>query len=88
MDANIAQEIETACNCASPPNLHDKTPLAMAGNVVAKRAVGFGEPETVTVGALATGDVEFADVDPDARIVKRGETAYMTPCVELRKRRK
>lgn len=54
---------------------------------MAKPCVGFGEPDTVTVGALAMGEVELADVAPWARMVKRGEIPYMTPCVELRKSR-
>jgi hypothetical protein len=65
------------------------TPFANAGNVVANACVGFGEPLTVTVAALGLGDgwLELG-VTPASRIVKRGEVAYMIPCVTLIKRRK
>lgn len=53
--------------------------------------MGFGAPLTVTVAALESGDGWLALGDTDAegaRIVKRGDVAYMIPCVELMKRRK
>lgn len=70
---------------SSPPNLHVGKLPEITGNVVANGTVGFGDPETVTVAALAIGVVEFAAVEPEERIVNREETAYTTPCVELRK---
>jgi len=51
--------------------------------------VGFGPPLIVTVVALEIGDgcVVFAEEEA-GRIVKRGEVACITPCVELRNMRK
>ena len=49
-------------------------PFALAGNVVANGAVGFGPPDTVTVGAPDNGEAGEAD-EEDARMVKRGDTA-------------
>lgn len=72
----------------SSPNLQACAPDT-AGKVVAKPTVGFGPPDTVTVGAEDAGViVPFVDDDPEARIVNRCETAYVTPCVELRKKTK
>jgi len=67
------------------------TPLDTGGNVVANAFVGFGLPLTVTVGAEPSGDGcdEFAKEELEAlRMVNREEVEYITPCVELRKRRK
>ena len=65
-----------------------RTPLPMAANVVANCCVGFELPLTVTVGADAgDGCVLFGDEDA-GRMVKRGEVACITPCVELMKIRK
>ena len=76
-------------NCAEDSwfRLQARAPFAIAGKVVANSAVGFGEPDMVTVEALAMADVALVAVCPCARMVKRGETPYMTPCVELRKSR-
>lgn len=51
--------------------------------------VGFGEPETVTVGALESGEgcVELGVVFA-GRTVNREEVEYISPWVELMKRRK
>jgi len=77
----------------SPPKTLEplSTPFGSAGNVVTNACVGFGAPLTVTVAALESGDGWLALGDTDAegaRIVKRGDVAYMIPCVELMKRRK
>jgi hypothetical protein len=61
----------------------------MAANVVANGCVGFGLPLTVTVTALeiADGCVLFGELEA-GRMVKRGEVACSTPCVELMNIRK
>ena len=61
------------------------TPFAFGGKVVAKTSVGFGAPETVTVG---TDESVVADEFEDEPIVNLGDEPYMMPEVELRKRRK
>jgi len=65
------------------------TPFGDGGNVVAKARVGFGGPDTVTVGADGFGE----GCEPLAgvlagRMVKREDVEYMIPWVELMKRRK
>ena len=75
--------------CADPSSRHPNAPL-IAGYVVTNCAVGFGAPDTVRVDALeesALALCEESGVDPASRIVKRGEMAYIPPCVELMKRR-
>lgn len=62
-----------------PPDVNAK--------VVAKSAVGFGEPLTVTVAA-PFAELEEPPESEDERIVKRAETAFIAPCVELSRRRK
>jgi hypothetical protein len=75
--------------CSIPTSHLTAAALAIAGNVVANWAVGFGPPLTATVDTLASGEGagEVGVLDA-ARIVKREELAYMTPCVELMKMRK
>jgi len=66
-----------------------RTPFADGGNVVANAMVGFGDPETVTVGDAGSGDgCDPFTVALAARIVNRDEVEYMIPCVEFKKRRK
>jgi hypothetical protein len=52
-----------------------------AANVVANSAVGFGPPETVTVGWPASGfDVPFEeDADEEGRMANCDEEPYSTP---------
>jgi len=71
------------------PYLMAAAAFEAGGNVVANAAVGFGDPLTVTVGALLSGwgCVAFGGV-PAARTVKLDDVLYMRPCVELMKRRK
>jgi len=66
-----------------------RSPLAIAANVVANGSVGFGEPLIVTVVAeeIDFGWVALGD-EVAGRMVKRGEVAYSTPCVELMNMRK
>ena len=59
------------------------TPLAIAGKVVANTAVGFGDPETVTVGTEGTVADELV-VSPMENL---GDVPYITPIVEFMKRR-
>lgn len=75
--------------CSIPTSHLTAAALAIAGNVVANCAVGFGPPLTATVDTLvfAEGAGEVGVLDA-ARIVKRGEVAYRTPIVELMKMRK
>lgn len=51
--------------------------------------MGFGPLVTVTVGAegLGEGCEEFTEEELEA-MVNRAEVEYITPCVELMKRRK
>ena len=88
MQNTTADATATSCMCAPSTALHAgaPTPFADGGNVVANTAVGFGPPETVTVGAPAAGE---AGAEPllASTMEKRCEEAYMTPCVELRKSR-
>ena len=62
------------------------TPFAFGGNVVANTAVGFGPPETVTVGAV--GFAVVLELVPVLPIENFCEEANMLPDVELRKRMK
>ena len=61
----IVPSTATACGNAlsSVCQAGEATPLAEGGKVVAKTWSGFGEPETVTVGALAAaaGTLELGD---------------------------
>jgi hypothetical protein len=60
-----------------------------AGKVVANCAVGLGPPDIETTGALGEGLGCSPEGDePEARIVKRSDVVYVTPCVVLRKMRK
>jgi len=82
--------IKMASNCGVP-TLTDvfQAPLTKAGKVVANCCVGLGEPLMVIVGTLAAGEGGLEEGDAfAARIEKRGEVAYMIPCVELRNIRK
>lgn len=58
---------------------------------MANTAVGFGPPETVTVGALEVSESEVPEEEEEAeeesRMVNRGEMAYIPPCVLLMNRR-
>lgn len=79
-----------ASNCGVPtPTEVFHAPLSKAGKVVANCCVGFGEPLMVIVGTLAAGEGGLEEGEAlGARIEKRGEVAYMSPCVELRNIRK
>jgi len=60
-----------------------------AAKVVENGWVGLGPPLTVTVGTPATGEGGVAEGVADAaRIANWGDVAYITPMVELMKRRK
>ena len=64
--------------------------MLITGKVCKKSAVGFGPPEIVSVDAPPTAALALAELLTDelaSRMVKRGEMAYMPPCVELMKRR-
>lgn len=51
--------------------------------------MGSGAPEIVTVGTLGlVGGAGDEGVAPEARMLKRGDVAYMMPCVELIKIKK
>jgi len=64
-------------------------PFGEAGKVVANGRVGLGVPLTVTVGRPRTGEGGAEEgVDDAARTVNWLDVAYMTPIVELMKRRK
>jgi len=90
-DAARAERIQTSCRENVSSHDSARTPFAEGGKVVVNAFIGFGPPDTVTVGTAGSGDAweAFAGMDaPAARIVKREEVAYMKPCVELRKRMK
>jgi len=70
----------------SPPKI--KPPAPFDGPSVAANCLrGLGAPDTVTVGAEASG---LGLECPDEELVteNREETEYVMPCVELRQRRK
>lgn len=52
---------------------------------MANTAVGFGDPETVTVAAVGLG--EGFEPLPEFAMAKRWDEPYIIPDVELRKRR-
>ena len=61
----------TAPDTLATPDVHSPlqsltAAFANAGKVVANAAVGFGPPETVTVGAEAIGDDVFFAEEADA----------------------
>ena len=74
-----------AFHSASGPALQPPALFAISGNVVANGAVGFGGPETVTVGAPAIGEGGEASDVVDETIENRGDTLYVKPCVTLMK---
>lgn len=77
-----------ACRLTCGDNKRLSPPPDVEANVVAKSAVGFGEPLIVTVAAPFADVGEEPVVLEEERMVKRAETAFITPCVELSRRRK
>lgn len=65
---------------------HRRIPLDARANVVAKCAVGFGPPLTVTVGLDDIGLAE--ELPPELTTENFSELAYMPPWVLFRNRMK
>lgn len=59
-----------------------KPVFLIAGNVTANCWVGFGDPLTVTVSTLDAVKGLLLDEEAETTL-KRGDVAYMTPCVEF-----
>lgn len=85
--AAVAQITPSPALLAAPSNRHAVTPLSIAGNVVANSAVGFGPPEMLTVETPVTAAAVALAELPASRMEKRGEMAYIPPCVLLMKSR-
>lgn len=64
-------------------------PLGRVAKVVANSGVGIGVPLTVTVGTLLAGEEAVTEgVESAARTVNGLESVYISPMVELIKRKK